>query len=91
MPQAGVPTSLVNQVEDDIAAQLTVRDALMGFELFVNHQERRGYVDDDDLARVRRYLDDAKRANGRRLEYARWARGNLGAIAGAEAGGERSK
>lgn len=91
MPQAGVPTSLVNQVEDDIAAMLTVRDALVGLDLFVNHQERRGYVDDDDLVRVRRYLDDAKRANGRRLEYARWARGNLSAIAGAEDGGERRK
>ena len=91
MPHQGVPTSLVNQVEDDIAALLTVRDALVGLDLFVNHQERRGYVDDEDLVRVRRYLADAQRGNQRRLDYARWARGNLAAIVGAEAGGELSK
>lgn len=91
MPRQGVPTSLVNQVEDDIAAQLTVRDALVGLELFVNHQGRRGYVDGEDLIRVRRYLADAQRGNQRRLDYARWARGNLAAIVGAEAGGELSK
>ncbi len=86
MPQTGVPTSLVNQVEDDIAAQLTVRDALTALDLFVNHQERRGYGDGEDLVRVRRYLADARRANQRRLEYARWVRGNLGTIVGAEGG-----
>lgn len=91
MPRQGVPTSLVNQVENDIAAMLIVRDALGGLELFVNHQERRGYVDGEDLVRVRRYLADARRSNQRRLDYARWARGNLGTIAGAEAGGERGK
>lgn len=86
MPRQGVPTSLVNQVEDDIAALLTVRDALVGLDLFVSHQERRGYVDDEDLVRVRRYLADAQRANRRRLDYARWVRGNLGAIVEAEGG-----
>lgn len=91
MPQTGVPTSLVNQVEDDIAAQLTVRDALLGLMLFVNHQERRGYVDDEDLTRVRRYLADAQRANQRRLDYARWARGNLGAVVATSAGTEGDK
>ncbi len=84
MPQTGIPTSLVNQVEDDIAAMLVVRDALVGLDLFVNHQGRRGYVDGEDLVRVRRYLADAGRANQRRLDYARWVRGNLGTIVGAE-------
>lgn len=88
MPQAGVPTSLINQVEDDTAAMLVVRDALVGIELFVNHQERRGYVDGEALACVRRYLADAQRANQRRLNYARWMRGNLGAVVGA--GGDKS-
>jgi hypothetical protein len=86
MPRQGVPTSLVNHVEDDIAAQLTVRDALIGLALFVNHQKRRGYVDSDDLARLRRYLADAQRANERRLDYARWTRGNLDTIVGTEGG-----
>ena len=86
MPQTGIPTSLVNQVEDDIAAMLVVRDALVGLDLFVNHQGRRGYVDGEDMIRVRRYLADARRANQRRLDYARWARGNLGTIVGTEGG-----
>lgn len=86
MPRQGVPTSLVNHIEDDIAAQLTVRDALVELDLFVSHQERRGYVDDEDLVSVRRLLANAQRANNRRLDYARWARGNLGTIVGAEGG-----
>lgn len=84
MPQSGVPNNFLYQVEDDTAAMIAVRDALIDLELFVSQQERRGYTGGEHLLHVRRKLAQAQAANARRLAYARWARRNPCAAQGEE-------
>ena len=82
MPESGVPSKLIEAIENDTAALLSSRDALVRFELFVRAQRRRGYIDDTDLASLERDIATVRTGVNRKLDYARWARGNPKAAVG---------
>lgn len=78
MPASGIPTKLLEEIENDTAAMLSARESLRQLELFVRAQRRRGYIDDEDLARLEQDLETLRRAISRNLDYTRFARGNPG-------------
>ena len=80
MPESGVPSKLIEAIENDTAALLSSRDALVRFELFVRAQRRRGYIDDTDLASLERDIATVCTGVNRKLDYVRWARGNPKAV-----------
>lgn len=50
MPKSGVSTKTLQAIEDDIAAELTARDALRRLYLLLRREQRRGHLDDEDYA-----------------------------------------
>lgn len=82
MPDLGIPSKLIESIENDTAALLSARDALVRFELFVRAQRRRGYIDDVDLANLEHDIATVGAGVNRKLDYARWARGNPKAVMG---------
>ncbi len=76
MPESGIPSKLIESIENDTATLLSARDALVRFELFIRAQRRRGYIDDIDLANLERDIAIVGAGVNRKLDYTRWARGN---------------
>lgn len=74
MPKTGVSTKQIQAIEDEIAVQLSGRDALVFLELKARALHRRGTLDDDDLRIIMAEIETARRALDDKLTATRAAR-----------------
>lgn len=63
------------ELENDIAALLTGKDAILEIELAFRSLRRRGAIDDDDWVRLRRRFNQVYKALALDLEASRTERG----------------
>lgn len=73
---AGVPNALLENIEDNTAIMLAGNAAVVEFELFVRRMHRRGYIEDEELRQMERYVERASRAINAKLDYTRHLRKN---------------
>lgn len=67
---------MLEHIEDDTAIMLAGREAVIELELFARRMHRRGYIEDEELRQMERYVERASRAINAKLDYTKHLRKN---------------